>query len=167
MTSPTLADLPPLREVLAEHGYEPYRDEDGAVRLRSCPYHALAERWGLPAWTVADASLRYLQTLGGQTWIWSRVLLMSTGWLTCVFAAKVIPVLAGPPDDATGPCVTVAIVTFAGAATVTETDDDSEDAAKFVLAAEAAVTVMMAVPGALAVTTPAAETDATVVDDDT
>jgi predicted ArsR family transcriptional regulator len=31
-------------DVLAEHGYEPYRDEDGAVRLRSCPYHALAER---------------------------------------------------------------------------------------------------------------------------
>lgn len=24
----------------------------------------------VPAWTVADASLRYLQTLGGQTWIW-------------------------------------------------------------------------------------------------
>jgi predicted ArsR family transcriptional regulator len=30
-------------EVLAETGYEPYRD-DGCVRLRSCPFHALAER---------------------------------------------------------------------------------------------------------------------------
>ena len=31
-------------EVLGETGYEPYRDDTGCVRLRSCPFHALAER---------------------------------------------------------------------------------------------------------------------------
>jgi predicted ArsR family transcriptional regulator len=29
--------------VLEERGYEPYREPDGCVRLRSCPFHALAE----------------------------------------------------------------------------------------------------------------------------
>lgn len=32
-----------VRRVLEDHGYEPYRDEDGALRLRNCPYHALAQ----------------------------------------------------------------------------------------------------------------------------
>ncbi|MFC4536307.1 helix-turn-helix transcriptional regulator [Sphaerisporangium dianthi] len=31
-----------LREALLERGYEPY-EEDGAVRLRNCPFHVLAE----------------------------------------------------------------------------------------------------------------------------
>jgi predicted ArsR family transcriptional regulator len=31
-----------LREALKERGYEPY-DEEGAVRLRNCPFHVLAE----------------------------------------------------------------------------------------------------------------------------
>jgi predicted ArsR family transcriptional regulator len=31
-------------EVLEETGYEPYRDERGYLRLRSCPFHALAEQ---------------------------------------------------------------------------------------------------------------------------
>ena len=31
-------------EVLEETGHEPYRDDAGCVRLRSCPFHALAER---------------------------------------------------------------------------------------------------------------------------
>jgi predicted ArsR family transcriptional regulator len=31
-------------DVLEERGYEPYRDEQGWVRLRSCPFHALAEQ---------------------------------------------------------------------------------------------------------------------------
>jgi predicted ArsR family transcriptional regulator len=30
--------------LLEESGYEPYRDDDGCVRLRSCPFHALAEQ---------------------------------------------------------------------------------------------------------------------------
>jgi predicted ArsR family transcriptional regulator len=30
--------------VLEEAGYEPYRDDDGCVRMRSCPFHALAEQ---------------------------------------------------------------------------------------------------------------------------
>ena len=30
-------------DVLEERGYEPYRDERGCVRLRNCPFHALAE----------------------------------------------------------------------------------------------------------------------------
>ena len=30
-------------DVLEERGYEPYRDEKGCVRLRNCPFHALAE----------------------------------------------------------------------------------------------------------------------------
>ena len=29
--------------ILEERGYEPLREEDGCVRLRSCPFHALAE----------------------------------------------------------------------------------------------------------------------------
>jgi predicted ArsR family transcriptional regulator len=31
-------------EVLEGTGYEPYRDDRGCVRLRSCPFHALAEQ---------------------------------------------------------------------------------------------------------------------------
>jgi predicted ArsR family transcriptional regulator len=31
-------------EVLEETGYEPYRDERGCVRVRNCPFHALAEQ---------------------------------------------------------------------------------------------------------------------------
>jgi len=31
-------------DVLEEAGYEPYRDEAGCVRLRSCPFHKLAEQ---------------------------------------------------------------------------------------------------------------------------
>jgi predicted ArsR family transcriptional regulator len=31
-------------EVLEETGYEPYRDDRGCVRLRSCPFHDLAEQ---------------------------------------------------------------------------------------------------------------------------
>ena len=30
--------------ILEERGYEPYREEDGCVRMRSCPFHALAEQ---------------------------------------------------------------------------------------------------------------------------
>jgi predicted ArsR family transcriptional regulator len=30
--------------ILEERGYEPYREPDGCVRLRSCPFHALAEQ---------------------------------------------------------------------------------------------------------------------------
>ena len=30
--------------VLAENGYEPYRDEEGALRLRNCPFHDLSRR---------------------------------------------------------------------------------------------------------------------------
>lgn len=31
-------------QVLEETGYEPYRDEGGCLRLRSCPFHGLAEQ---------------------------------------------------------------------------------------------------------------------------
>jgi predicted ArsR family transcriptional regulator len=31
-------------EILEETGYEPYRDDRGCVRLRSCPFHVLAEQ---------------------------------------------------------------------------------------------------------------------------
>ncbi len=32
------------QEVLHDQGYEPYRDEDGALRLRNCPFHVLAQQ---------------------------------------------------------------------------------------------------------------------------
>jgi predicted ArsR family transcriptional regulator len=32
------------KEVLYDRGYEPYRDENGALRLRNCPFHALAQQ---------------------------------------------------------------------------------------------------------------------------
>jgi predicted ArsR family transcriptional regulator len=32
-----------LEAALRERGYEPYRDEDGAIRLRNCPFHRLAQ----------------------------------------------------------------------------------------------------------------------------
>ncbi len=31
-------------EVLEETGFEPYRDDRGCVRLRSCPFHEFAEQ---------------------------------------------------------------------------------------------------------------------------
>jgi predicted ArsR family transcriptional regulator len=33
-----------LESALAEHGYEPRRDDAGTIRLRNCPFHQLAER---------------------------------------------------------------------------------------------------------------------------
>ena len=32
------------QEVLYDRGYEPYRDEHGAMRLRNCPFHSLAQQ---------------------------------------------------------------------------------------------------------------------------
>ena len=32
-----------LEQVLAERGYEPFRDEDGGIRLRNCPFDCLAD----------------------------------------------------------------------------------------------------------------------------
>jgi len=32
------------QEVLYDRGYEPYRDEEGDVRLRNCPFHELAQQ---------------------------------------------------------------------------------------------------------------------------
>ena len=37
------ADDVPLEPLLRERGYEPY-DDDGVVRLRNCPFHAVAQR---------------------------------------------------------------------------------------------------------------------------
>lgn len=31
-------------EILAETGYEPYRGDDGCLRVRNCPFHSLAEQ---------------------------------------------------------------------------------------------------------------------------
>jgi predicted ArsR family transcriptional regulator len=33
-----------MRDVLAEHGYEPHEDEDGVIALRNCPFHSLARQ---------------------------------------------------------------------------------------------------------------------------
>lgn len=33
-----------IEAVLAEHGFEPWRDEDGVVRLRNCPFRLVAEQ---------------------------------------------------------------------------------------------------------------------------
>ncbi|HYP24865.1 MAG TPA: hypothetical protein VEV43_14955 [Actinomycetota bacterium] len=32
-------------EVLREHGFEPFHDEDGNVRLRNCPFHLLSQEY--------------------------------------------------------------------------------------------------------------------------
>ena len=32
------------QEVLYDRGYEPYRDQEGDVRLRNCPFHELAQQ---------------------------------------------------------------------------------------------------------------------------
>lgn len=32
------------QQVLYDRGYEPYRDDDGALRLRNCPFHLLAQQ---------------------------------------------------------------------------------------------------------------------------
>jgi predicted ArsR family transcriptional regulator len=33
-----------LEPLLRERGYEPFHDEDGVVRMRNCPFHAVAQR---------------------------------------------------------------------------------------------------------------------------
>jgi predicted ArsR family transcriptional regulator len=38
------APAPALEPLLRERGDEPVRDEDGVVRLRNCPFHAVAQR---------------------------------------------------------------------------------------------------------------------------
>jgi predicted ArsR family transcriptional regulator len=32
-----------VEQILRERGYEPYEDDDGVVRLRNCPFHAVAQ----------------------------------------------------------------------------------------------------------------------------
>ena len=31
-----------MESALREHGFEPWQDEDGTIRLRNCPFHQLA-----------------------------------------------------------------------------------------------------------------------------
>src|SRR6476659_7315620 len=50
------ADDAPLEPLLRERGYEPY-DDDGVVRLRNCPFHAVAQRH---AEVVCDMNLALL-----------------------------------------------------------------------------------------------------------
>jgi predicted ArsR family transcriptional regulator len=37
------SDRATIAEILRERGYEPFTDEDGTLRFRNCPFHALAE----------------------------------------------------------------------------------------------------------------------------
>lgn len=39
----TGVQLAAAQEILAAHGFEPARMDDGSIRLRNCPFHALAE----------------------------------------------------------------------------------------------------------------------------
>ncbi len=36
-------DPPDLAPLLAARGYEPFEDDDGVIRLRNCPFHAVAQ----------------------------------------------------------------------------------------------------------------------------
>lgn len=38
------AARPAMENVLREHGFEPWHDEEGSIRLRNCPFHQLAAR---------------------------------------------------------------------------------------------------------------------------
>ena len=86
---------------------------------------------------------------------------MSTGWLTCAFAANTMPSLFAEPEDVTGPCVTDAIVTFAAGDTITGTTTVKLAAANVAVPGADATTVIADVPGPTAVTRPAADTVAT------
>jgi predicted ArsR family transcriptional regulator len=37
--------VPVLEQVLAERGYEPFRDGEGVIRLRNCPFDCLADAY--------------------------------------------------------------------------------------------------------------------------
>ena len=39
----TTTDPPGLDRMLRERGYEPYEDDDGTMRMRNCPFHAVAQ----------------------------------------------------------------------------------------------------------------------------
>jgi predicted ArsR family transcriptional regulator len=39
----TAPDPPDVDRLLRERGYEPYKDDDGVMRLRNCPFHAVAQ----------------------------------------------------------------------------------------------------------------------------
>jgi predicted ArsR family transcriptional regulator len=43
-TVPPKKALSVAKEVLDERGYEPYLDDQGSLRLRNCPFHALAQQ---------------------------------------------------------------------------------------------------------------------------
>ena len=47
-----------LEQVLAERGYEPFRDEEGVLRLRNCPFDCLADTHRQ---TVCDMNLALLE----------------------------------------------------------------------------------------------------------
>jgi predicted ArsR family transcriptional regulator len=53
-------DPPELHRLLRERGYEPYEDEPGVLRLRNCPFHAVAQAH--PE-IVCDMNLRLLAAL--------------------------------------------------------------------------------------------------------
>src|SRR5262249_20117691 len=41
-SGPQVSACQAVQTALAGHGYEPWRDEDGTIRLRNCPFHQLA-----------------------------------------------------------------------------------------------------------------------------
>jgi predicted ArsR family transcriptional regulator len=51
---------PALDSALAEHGFEPWRDDRGAIRLRNCPFHHLAD---LQPEVVCQMNLALIQGL--------------------------------------------------------------------------------------------------------
>jgi predicted ArsR family transcriptional regulator len=53
-------DAPDLAALLRERGYEPFEDDDGVIRLRNCPFHAVAQSH--PE-VVCDMNLRLLEGL--------------------------------------------------------------------------------------------------------
>jgi predicted ArsR family transcriptional regulator len=55
--------LAALRQTLADRGYEPYDDTDGAIRLRNCPFDRIAAHHRE---LVCGANLAMLQALGDQ-----------------------------------------------------------------------------------------------------
>jgi predicted ArsR family transcriptional regulator len=56
-----------LLGLLAEQGYEPYREHDGAIGLRNCPFHALVDRHRALTCSMNLAMLQAVSTLAEGT----------------------------------------------------------------------------------------------------
>lgn len=78
-------------EVLEDYGFEPFHDEDGSIRLRNCPFHALSQQ--LHRACVRDECRNHASDGGGARPRAFQGSTRASAWdVLCRFPTHLIPV---------------------------------------------------------------------------